>query len=84
MVASASHFTADDLYGAMHTNELIRRPEVILNLDIAQCGLGGNSCGPATLEQYLIQPGEFKMKSLLRPFDSNDSLTQICREWLGR
>jgi beta-galactosidase len=78
---SASHFTADDLYRAMHTNELVRHPETILNLDIAQCGLGGNSCGPATLEKYLIQPGEFKMNLLLRPFGPHNSLLQLGREW---
>ncbi|RME77237.1 MAG: DUF4981 domain-containing protein, partial [Chloroflexi bacterium] len=38
---SVSHFTADDLYRAYHTNELTPRPEVILNLDVRQCGLGG-------------------------------------------
>jgi beta-galactosidase len=83
MEASASHFSADDLYRAMHTNELTRRLEVILNLDAAQCGLGGNSCGPATLEQYLVQPGEFKMRLLFRPFAEGESLTRLGREWIS-
>jgi len=54
---SVSHFTAHDLYKAMHTNELTRRDETIFNLDLIQCGLGGNSCGPRTLDKYLVQPG---------------------------
>ncbi len=66
--ASVSHYPADDLYRAFHTNELIRRDEVILNLDYMQCGLGGASCGPGTLPQYLVQPGTFKFTVRLRPY----------------
>lgn len=62
-----SHFTADDLYKAYHTNELTRRSETYWTLDLVQCGLGGNSCGPMTLPQYLIEPGLFKFSVLLRP-----------------
>ncbi len=81
MQVSASHFTDDDLYQAMHTNELSPRPEVILDLDVAQCGLGGNSCGPATLDQYMVWPGEFHLRLLFRPFGPNDSLRRLGREW---
>jgi hypothetical protein len=83
MNVSASHFRDDDLYQAMHTNELSPRPEVILDLDIAQCGLGGNSCGPATLDQYMVWPGEFHLRLLFRPFGPNDSLRRLGQEWIG-
>ena len=54
---SASHFTAGDLFQARHTYELAPRPEVHLNLDMAQRGLGTASCGPDTLPQYcLLEP----------------------------
>ena len=82
MQISASHFTDDDLYRAMHTNELSPRPEVILDLDAAQCGLGGNSCGPATLDQYMVWPGEFRLRLLFRPLGPGDSLRRIGREWI--
>ncbi|MDW8319664.1 MAG: glycoside hydrolase family 2 TIM barrel-domain containing protein, partial [Anaerolineae bacterium] len=36
---SASHFTADDLYRALHTCDLEPRPETYWHLDAAQCGL---------------------------------------------
>jgi hypothetical protein len=62
-----SHFTADDLYKAFHTNELERRPEVYWTLDVMQCGLGGNSCGPGTLDKYLVQPGTYEFSLMLRP-----------------
>ena len=68
MEASVSHFTADDLFRAYHTNELSPRPEIILNLDYQQCGLGGASCGPGTLPQFLIKSGHFKFAFRLQPF----------------
>jgi beta-galactosidase len=54
---SASHFSSDDLFRAHHTNELEPRPEVILNLDCMQRGLGSLSCGPDTLPRYRIRAG---------------------------
>ena len=65
---SVSHYSAADLYRAFHTNELVRRPEVILNLDYRQCGLGGASCGPGTLPPYLVLPGTYQFSVRLRPF----------------
>ena len=67
METGVSHFTANDLYAAYHTNELTRRNEAYWTLDVMQCGLGGNSCGPMTLPQYLIEPGQFNFSILLRP-----------------
>jgi beta-galactosidase len=67
METGVSHFTAHDLYAAYHTNELTRYPETYWTLDLAQCGLGGASCGPMTLPQYLIEPGTFEFSVLLRP-----------------
>ncbi len=51
---SASHFTANDLFQARHTYELTPRPEIYLNLDAAQRGLGTASCGPDTLPHYRL------------------------------
>lgn len=70
---SASHFTADDLFHAMHTCDLDPRPETYWNLDIAQCGLGSASCGPRTLPHYLVQPGDYHLRLLLRPQTPLDS-----------
>jgi len=58
MEASASHFTAHDLYAAKHTTDLRPRPEVHVNLDFAQRGLGTASCGPDTLPRYRIKSGQ--------------------------
>ena len=64
---SAHHFTTEDLAQARHTYELQRREEITLNLDYKQSGLGGASCGPGTLPQYLIQPQPVAYRVRLRP-----------------
>ncbi|MEN8097980.1 MAG: glycoside hydrolase family 2 TIM barrel-domain containing protein [Chloroflexota bacterium] len=71
MEASASHFTADDLFRALHTNDLKRRDEVILNLDYRQAGLGVASCGPTTMQIYQLQPDCFKFAFQLQPVGTN-------------
>jgi beta-galactosidase len=69
MESSASHFTVDDLYQALHTKDLSPRAETIVNLDHKQMGLGGASCGPGVLEQYLLTEKEYRFKFLLKPID---------------
>ena len=53
---TALHFTASDLERAKHTYELKPRRDVILCLDHRQHGLGNASCGPLTLEKYVLHP----------------------------
>ena len=78
---SVSHYTADDLWKAGHTCDLIRRDEVTLNLDVKQCGLGGASCGPGTLPQYLVLPGRYDFAVCLRPFvEGEHDPSRIARE----
>jgi len=64
---SASHFTAEDLFAAKHTYDLKPRRETILNLDVAQRGLGTASCGPDTLPVYRIKAGKHLLKLILHP-----------------
>jgi hypothetical protein len=63
---------------------LVRRAETIFNLDLGQCGLGGNSCGPRTLDQYLVWPGAFRFSVLFRPFNPGDALSSLGREWVEK
>ncbi|MDB6128386.1 MAG: putative beta-galactosidase, partial [Verrucomicrobia bacterium] len=70
MESSASHFTAHDLYVAKHTTDLAPRPEVHLNLDHAQRGLGTASCGPDTLERYRIPAGKYALNFEISPTSS--------------
>jgi beta-galactosidase len=64
---SASHLSADDLYAATHAEDLQPRPEVIVNLDVAQRGLGTASCGPDTLDRYKIAAGDYELTFEIEP-----------------
>ena len=84
MQCSVSHFTAEDLTNAYHTNELTPRGEIIVNLDVHQRGLGGASCGPDTLPQYRIEPGTFTFGYRLRPFTvGEENPAELSREKLS-
>jgi beta-galactosidase len=61
----ASHYTDADWFSATHTHELKPRPETYVSIDHLQRGLGTHSCGPDTLEAYLIQPGQYKWSFLM-------------------
>ncbi len=67
---SAHHFTPSNLTTAKHTYELKRRPEIFLNLDYAQSGLGSASCGPGRLEKYQLKAVETRFSLRLRPFSA--------------
>ena len=64
---SASHFRADDLAAARHEPELRARAETVIHLDAAHRGLGTASCGPDTLPEYLVGPGEYRWSWTLAP-----------------
>ncbi len=63
---SASHHTAEDLFAARHTIDLTPRPEVVVNIDAMQRGLGTASCGPDTLPQYRLEPGRIAFDYRIR------------------
>jgi len=64
---SAHHYSTENLTRAMHTNELVYRDEITLNVDYRQRGLGGASCGPDTLAQYEIIPTRTQFAFQLEP-----------------
>ncbi|HEY2658899.1 MAG TPA: glycoside hydrolase family 2 TIM barrel-domain containing protein [Caulobacteraceae bacterium] len=66
---SATRFRPEDLFAATHTTDLVPRAEVIVNLDVAQRGLGTASCGPDTLDRYLIQPGDYELAFEIEGFE---------------
>ena len=63
---SALHFTAADFTSTNHF-ELVPRPEVILSLDAAQCGLGNSSCGPGVLTQFSVPPQSYELDLKFKP-----------------
>ena len=56
---SAQHYTDEDLWQTKYLHELnkIRRPEVVLHLDVAMRGIGNASCGPGPLKKYEMKKG---------------------------
>ena len=79
---TVSHHTQMDLYQAMHTQEVEHRPEVYLNLDIRQSGLGSASCGPGVAEAYLVKPEVEHFSFLIQPLSPEDDLRLIGRRWV--
>jgi beta-galactosidase len=57
---SATHLTAADLAAAAHDVELRPRAETIVVLDAAHRGVGTASCGPDTLEPYVLRGGTYR------------------------
>jgi beta-galactosidase/beta-glucuronidase len=66
MEFSAHEYTTEDLTDAQHTPDLQPRDFITLNLDVRQSGLGNQSCGPATLPEYVLHPGAYQLDLLLR------------------
>jgi beta-galactosidase len=67
MAISALHFTTADFANARHAFELKPRPEVMLSLDAAQCGLGNSSCGPGVLEKYALTANHYQLHLRFAP-----------------
>ena len=59
--------TPQALTAARHRHEIQTVPEVIVTLDLAQCGLGNASCGPGPLPQYYLPPEPAHFEVLLKP-----------------
>jgi hypothetical protein len=70
---SAHRYTARDLAAAQHTYQLRPRHEIVLNLDLAQSGLGSASCGPGVLPAYQLTASGYRYCLRLRPLAKGDS-----------
>jgi beta-galactosidase/evolved beta-galactosidase subunit alpha len=64
---SAHWYDTNDLTEAGHGYDLKKRDCVTLNIDLAQTGLGSNSCGPRALPQYELNPQAFRCLIKLAP-----------------
>ena len=78
---SARQFSDNDLAKARHINELKPADKIYLNIDAAVLGLGGASCGPATLPQYRVQPEATTLSYLIRPIKTkkSDKIAELAR-----
>jgi beta-galactosidase len=67
---SLTRYRAEDLAAATHNHELVPREEVVVHVDAAHRGLGTASCGPDTLADYVLHPGEYRWSyTLVTPTD---------------
>ena len=74
LFVQALHYGVEDLDFARHGrnekrcyNPPRRRPEVCLNLDVRQLGLGGASCGPKPMAKYVFPVETTKWKLRISP-----------------
>jgi beta-galactosidase len=61
-------YTPQELAAAKHPTDLPAAKRVWLNVDCAQNGLGGASCGPMPMEQYLLRAKQMVWSFQLQPF----------------
>jgi len=61
---SAHHYTTENLTAARHWHELTAIPEIVLNLDYQQAGVGNGTLAPETLPEYQIpaEPMSFTVR----------------------
>ncbi|MBP8910669.1 MAG: DUF4981 domain-containing protein [Phycisphaerae bacterium] len=64
---AAHHNTAIDYDEARHVDKVVPRDEVYLCIDAAHMGLGGASCGPRPMNQYILTASPTRFRYSLRP-----------------
>ena len=64
---NASPYTAEELTRKAHNFELCESGCTVLSVDYKQDGIGSESCGPKTLEQYRFNETEFDFRVTLVP-----------------
>ena len=76
----ATHLSDQHQAAAFHTTDLVPSATTHLYLDVRQRGVGGASCGPDTLEQYRIHPGqEYRLGYRLVPLAKADDMGVLHR-----
>ncbi|HDQ46190.1 MAG TPA: DUF4981 domain-containing protein [bacterium] len=64
----AHHYTLETLTAARHTKDVTDGPDITLNLDLEQAGLGGDdSWSPATHVEYQLEPQTYIHSFRMRP-----------------
>ncbi len=77
---SAHHNTVADFDQARHPTDLPSRNAVYVCVDAGHSGLGGNSCGPAPLQKYILNAQErMQFGYSLRPCLSDENMAGKAR-----
>lgn len=64
---NCSHFSSEMLTDTAHDFELVPLKETVVNIDLAQSGIGSNSCGPALDKRYRLDAPEYDFTFRLVP-----------------
>lgn len=64
---SVHEYSLENLTEAAHTTDLKKDGLTHLYVDLAQCGLGSNSCGPGPMEKYQLKEKSYEFAFALKP-----------------
>lgn len=64
---TARRWTSEQLDAARHQTDLVAGEHIWLNVDLAQHGIGSNSCGPAVLPQHELHAGDYSYSLRFTP-----------------
>lgn len=67
----ALEFTQQELASKKYPCDLVPDGKVVVSLNAGLTGLGGASCGPATLEKYRLKPGSHHFRYRIEPYDGS-------------
>lgn len=68
---SALEFTPKELASKKYPCDLVPDGKIVVSLNAGLTGLGGASCGPATLEKYRLKPGHYSFRYRIQPYDGS-------------
>lgn len=70
-----------ELHQTMHQVDLKHAPNLIVNCDLINSGLGSQSCGPDRMQQYKALTRDFEFELYIKPFVNNasDTVDEITR-----
>ena len=64
---NVSKYSIQDLFKAMHTDELVEDGKVHLRVDYKMSGIGSHSCGPALSKKYRLDEKEIVFTFSMKP-----------------
>ena len=70
---NARDISEAQLTSTEHCGELEGEDAIYLNIDLAQTGLGSNSCGPLPLEKYKLYPEKREFSYTIKPYTNGSS-----------
>lgn len=65
-----------------HPYQLAKPSHTVLHVDLRSRGLGGNSCGPQPLEEYLMQGNQpYSYEYTFLPYEQGEDLMERSKQW---